>query len=242
MTTVTNKQKAQTEAITLAVKQLRERDFNTLLACHAERSEASGRPCHKAGSFASLRMPDNMVNLRVFGQLLKITLPDFDIAGEGSNEPVRPADHILALHYLLCEVPIEPTGELISFRELPGGQFYLEPYRSRTTKPLAAHFQNDLAALRSALDRFDWTPADVGDLGATIQAIGNIRLTLVYHHGDEDFGPEAEILFDSCIKRVFCTEDVTVLATRLCRGLIGKSCSSCSGCGMCDTRRFNSSL
>jgi hypothetical protein len=203
MTTVTNKQKAQSEAIALAVKGLRKRNLS-----------------------------DNLT-VRVFGQNLKVTLPDFDITVNESTEPVRPADHILALHYLLCEVPVEPTGELISFRDLSGGQFYLEPYRSRTTKPLAAHFQNDLDALRTALNCFDWAPVELGDLGACVQAVGNLHLTLVYHRGDEDFEPEVEILFDACIKRVFCTEDAAVLAARLCRGLIGKSCVSCSGCGLC---------
>jgi hypothetical protein len=208
MTTITNKQKAQAEAIALAVDRLRERNLTGPLT------------------------------IRVFGQNLLILPPEFDAIIEGSNGAARPADHILALHYLLCDVPVAPTDEMISFRDLPGGQFYLEPYRSRTTKPLVEHFGNDLVALRSALDRFDWALVDLGDFGARVQAVEKIHLTLVYHQGDEDFGPEAEILFDSSVKRVFCTEDATVLATRLCRGLIGKRCSSCSGCGMCDTRQF----
>ncbi len=211
MTALTNKQKARTEAIALAVERLRERNHTVPLT------------------------------VRVFGQNLTITPPDFDVIVEGTDEPVRPADHILALHYLVSELPADPTGKLISFRDLPGGQFYLEPYRSRTIKPLVEHFQNDLASLRTALDRFDWTPANLGDLGATVQAVGKLKLTLVYHQGDEDFEPEAEILFDSCVKRVFCTEDAAVLAARLCRGLINKSCGSCSGCGMCDTRAFSNS-
>jgi hypothetical protein len=241
MTTVTNKQKAQSEAIALAVAQLRKINVNALLAYHAEHSEASGVQNGDARSFAALRMTENTILLRVFGQNLKITLPDFDITVEGSTEPVKPADQILVLHYLLCEVPAEPTGELISFRDLPGGQFYLEPYRARTTKPLVAHFQNDLDTLRTALNCFDWTQVDLGDLGACVQAVGNFHLTLVYHRGDEDFGPEAEILFDACIKRVFCTEDAAVLAARLCRGLIGKRCVSCSGCGVCNTRAYSNS-
>ena len=29
---------------------------------------------------------------------------------------------------------------------------------------------------------------------------------------DEEFGPEANMLFDESIKRIFCTEDIVVLA------------------------------
>ncbi len=38
--------------------------------------------------------------------------------------------------------------------------------------------------------------------------------------GDEEFGPAAEVLFDACIKRVFTTEEVSHLASRICIGLL----------------------
>jgi len=211
MTVVTNKQKAQSQAFALAVSQLRERGYN---------------------------IP---TSLRVFGRNLLVTPPSFDVTIEGTDELVRPADQIVALHYLLSKASKEPTGELISFREFPGGAFYLEPFRSRTVVPLVKHFGNDLDALRQALNHFDWIPAAAGDLGATVQTIGKLTLTLVYYRGEEGFDPSAEVLFDSSIRRVFCTEDATVLATRLCRGLINKQCVPCSACGMCDTRTTNES-
>jgi len=37
--------------------------------------------------------------------------------------------------------------------------------------------------------------------------------------GDEELGPAAEILFDACIRRVYTTEDVAHLASRICLGL-----------------------
>jgi hypothetical protein len=208
VTTLTNKEKGRAEAVARAVAALREKQL------------------------------DRPVSLRVFGRDLRINPPDFDVRAENGGGPVVAADRILTLHYLLADATAAPAGNFISFRDLPGGSFYWKPYRVRTIQPLVDHFRNDLSALRRALDRFEWTPVDRGDLGARVRAIGTLHLTLVYHAGDEDFEPEAEILFDANVKRIFCTEDAVVLATRLCRSLIGKPCVSCSGCGMCDTRAF----
>ena len=137
-----------------------------------------------------------------------------------TGQPARPADRLLALHYLRCPRPIEPAGELISFRDLPGGQFYWASFQDRSTAPLVKRFGNDLDALRTSLARFQWSPAQLGDLAAVIQAVGRISLTLVYRRGDAEFGPSAEVFFDPCVRHAFSTEDAAVLASRVCIGLL----------------------
>jgi hypothetical protein len=134
-------------------------------------------------------------------------------------------ERVLVLHYLLCECPVVPTGQLISFRDLSGGQFYLGPFTARTTAPLVRRFGNDLAALRNNLARFDHDL--LPDLcptsavfAARIHAVGRIELTLIYRAGDEEAGASAEVLFDACIKRVFSMEDAAALAGRICLGLL----------------------
>jgi len=212
MTTVTNKQKAQRQAIDQAVDRLRQR---------------------------STIGPE--VRLRVFGRNLIIVPPYYEVRVEDSSEPVGPADTILVLHYLRCESPVKAVGQWISFRDFPGGQFYWEPFRSRTVKPLVDCFGGDLDRLCRALDVFDWEPFDAGDFAAKVQAVGDISLILVYYRGDEEFPPEAEILFDAAARHVYGAEDAAVLATRLCRGLINEPCVSCSECGMCAARALNKS-
>jgi len=137
-----------------------------------------------------------------------------------SGNPAHPVERVLALHYLLCEAPVIPTGELISFRELPGGHVYWEPFRSRTVIPLEKYFGNNLKLLQERLDRVAWEGIPAGDLGAAIQGAGKLAVTLVYRTGDEEFLPGAEIFFDSCIRRVYSTEDAAVLAGRICMELM----------------------
>ncbi len=50
------------------------------------------------------------------------------------------------------------------------------------------------------LSRYDWRCFEAGDIGARIRAIGMLDATQLYHHGDEEFGTAAEILFDGCAR------------------------------------------
>lgn len=172
---------------------------------------------------ANLGLPgpkDDILHLRAFGIDLVLRLPGFQLFPVGSDKPVKSSDRVLVLHYLLCDLPLKNTGELISFRELQGGQFFWEPFLSRTVRPLVAKIGNNLELLRKNLGRFDWEPFPLGDFAARIHAIGKVYLTLVYRLGDEEFPAAADLLFDTYIKRVYNAEDATVLASRICLNFI----------------------
>jgi hypothetical protein len=158
--------------------------------------------------------------LRIFGMHMIFNLTDLTLSIKNSKEPAKLGDHILLLHYLLHDKPIIPSEEDITFRQLPGGQFYWQPFLSRTAKPLVARIGNDLDLLKKNLARFDTKNFPAGDLGAKIHTLGKIYIKLVYHKGDDEFPPAADILFDPCIKQIFPSEDAAVLASRICLGLL----------------------
>jgi hypothetical protein len=163
---------------------------------------------------------DGIIKLRAFGTDMVLRLSDYQLILGDSGQPAKISDRILVLHYLLCDLPITRTDELISFRHMDSGQFYLPAFLSLSVRPLAERIGNDLALLKKNLDRFDWEPVSLGDLGARIHAVGKVFVTLVYRLGDDEFPASADILFDAGIKRVFPTEDAAVLAGRICLGLI----------------------
>ena len=145
---------------------------------------------------------------------------NFEINFFCTDKPARIGDKILILHYLLCDKPINPTGELITFRDFSGGQFYWQPFLSRTVEPLVQRIGNNLEILEKNLSRFDWEPKKMGDFGVRVHTIGKFDITIVYNRGDEEFPAEAKIFFDSSVTKVFNTEDATVLASRICIGLL----------------------
>ncbi len=189
----------------------------------AQRAVAALQAVDLGGRCERLGLPSPTLQglcFRAFGQNLLLRLPGCELIHRETSDPVRVRDQILVLHYLACDRSIHPTGELISFRELPGGQFYWQPFRARSVAPLVKRIGNDTETLRRHLDRFDWQPFASGDVGARIHAIGRLEAFLIYHCGDEESGPSADLLFDACMKQVYAAEDAAVLASRICLGLL----------------------
>ncbi len=175
---------------------------------------------HRCSSLGLSKPQDGILRLRAFGTDMMLRLSDYQLILADSGQPAKISDRILVLHYLLCDFPIPVTDELISFRHMDSGQFYLPAFLSRSVRPLVERIGNDLAMLKRNLDRFDWEPVSLGDLGARIHAVGKVFVTLVYRLGDDEFPASADILFDANIKRVYSTEDAAVLASRICMGLL----------------------
>ncbi len=198
-----SKTEGQNEAIRLAVAKLATADLSA-------RAENLG-----------FSFPDeDSILIRAFGSDFTVDIKEFEVRNRKTGQAVKPDLKIIILHYLTCENKFSMTGETITFRDLPGGQFYLEPYRSRSVNILLSRIKNDTELLRKNLDRFEWKKAGPGDVGAEIHAIGKIYVTLSYYVGDDEMPPSADILYDSSIRKVFNTEDVTVIASLLCRGLL----------------------
>lgn len=162
------------------------------------------------------------LKVRVLGNDLVFTPPKFEACDANTGAPANPVDRILALQYLLCDTPVEATGDWATFREFPGGQFYWGPFHASSVAPLARRIGNDPGVLRERLDRFDWSPMDVGDLGARIKVMGKLEVGLVYHEGDDEFPSDINILFDACMKRVYVAEHIAALARRVCWSLNAK--------------------
>jgi hypothetical protein len=187
-----------------------------------DRAIASLEQVDLAARCPALGLPeptDGTVHTRVFGMDVVLDCETFALC-KADGQPVKTADLILFLHYLMCERTVAASEDLIAFREFPGGQFYLPSFKARTTDVLLGRFGNDLESLRKNLSRFDWESTTRGDLGARIHAYGNIHVTLLYHVGDDELPAEASLLFDAASKRVLAAEDAAVLASRICIGLL----------------------
>ncbi len=194
---------AEKEALALASSALAGVDLT-------ERSRLLGLPMPQEGRMA----------LRMFGRNVILNINDLTLTEDGSGAPVKIGDHILLLHYLAKDVPVSHMNDLVTFRDFPGGQFYYQPFRSRSVDILLKKFRNNVLQLRENLARFDSELLDSGDLTACIQAFGPLSVTLLYRLGDDEFPPSCDILFDACALRALCAEDASVVASRICIGLL----------------------
>jgi hypothetical protein len=198
-------QSARHKAIQIALEKLAEIDIS--------------QRCENLG----LDKPDTkgIITLSVFGNDYVFDINKHLLVHSDTGQATRTDDFLLILHYLLCEHPVKKTQQLITFRDLPGGQFYWQPFISRTTTQLIRKIGNDLGRLKQNLNKLDWQPFQQGDLGAAIHILGRLDIVFIYYLGDEEFPANATVLFDRCIKRVYGAEDVSVLVSRVCTILAG---------------------
>jgi len=124
------------------------------------------------------------------------------------------------LHYLVKKLEGLPalTNEWLTFRELSGVEGYLAAFRKRAIEPIIRKYGNKPEAILDDLDRFPAKRVDQGDIGIVVEAFEGVPALIELWRKDEEFSPEANILFDKSITGIFCTEDIVVLA-----GLIASS-------------------
>ncbi len=141
---------------------------------------------------------------------------------EGANN-LSVQEQGLILHYLsgACDMPV--TGKLITFREIPSGEFYYEPFLKRAQVPLVKTFGLNHELFHSAGERLGGNRAEIGDASMTFRPFPKIPITLLLWKGDEEFPPDGNILFDSSIKDILPGEDIAFLAGTVVYKLIALS-------------------
>jgi len=130
------------------------------------------------------------------------------------NVPAKDFVTILILHYLAPKLKGMPflTGEWLTFKELSGIEGYYSAFRNRAIEPIIRKYGSHPEAMLAALDRLPAKRVDQADLAIVLEAFEGVPLLITFWRGDEEFGPEVNMLFDKSITRIFSTEDTVVLA------------------------------
>ena len=145
------------------------------------------------------------LSLVFLNQEMRMSWPDLKVLFGKSGEEIPVQQQILLLHYLhgaWSSNGAEPTGEWISFQEVPDGRFYLDAFHRRAKNPLVQAF-------------------DQGDASVLVRALPRINVALILWEGDEEFPPEGNILFDRNIIQILSAEDIAWLAGMVVYPLIG---------------------
>lgn len=130
-------------------------------------------------------------------------------------------ESILICHYLLSATGEPPTGKLITFRQIPDGQFYFDAFQRRARDPFLATFGGQPERFRQCAERLGAEPVAAGDVAMSFQVFPRIAVQLVLWRGDDEFPPEAGILFDAGIARNLTAEDIAVMSGMLVYRLMG---------------------
>jgi len=144
-----------------------------------------------------------------------------DMAASGRDVPLQ--EQILILHYLMARPAAVVSDDWVAYREIPGAAFYFGAFVKRAIDPLKKAFGQNVAGLAAAAERLLGRPVAPGDAGFEFRVFPKVPLRLILYAGDDEFAPEANILFDRSIGGMLSPEDIAWLAGMLVYRLIGLS-------------------
>ncbi len=151
-----------------------------------------------------------------------VTIGDkIDVVCTNDSKEVPLPEKIVILHYLLRADGSKLTGNLINFRQIPDGHFYYSAFQKRATDPLRLTFGGNPKALLDCGIELGATPSKYGDYSIRVGVLPRVPLILVVWKGDDEFPPEASILFDDSIVNYLPVEDIAVISGMTVYRLMG---------------------
>jgi len=116
------------------------------------------------------------------------------------------------LRYLLESRIVPWLGQWKTFREMPWGEMYVKPFTGRALTRAAFTFGTRLDAFRSACEKMGAAKVDHGDAGYQFDFAGNYKMQILVWEGDDEFPPNAQILYSDNFAEGFTAEDRVVAA------------------------------
>jgi hypothetical protein len=158
---------------------------------------------------------DSTLTVAYFGERCSVRLPE--VAFEPPGISLR--DQVLLLHYLTAR-GAPAGGSYVTFKSLPGGMFYDGPFRRRSIERILGAFRGRPAALFAAAEAIGGQRWNLGDASVRLQALPAIDVVAVLYDSDDEFPPEANLLFSDNAAAYLDLEDIATLGTevasRLC--------------------------
>ena len=116
---------------------------------------------------------------------------------------------VLLAHYSQA-TKTPTTGNLVKFKDLPGGYAYERAFNQRAIQPIAQAFGDNPAKLIEAAQLLGGKPLGYGDASVEVSALEGLPITYIVW-GAHEFAASASILFDSSASSYLPTEDLAVL-------------------------------
>ena len=177
---------------------------------HYEEKFRSLEPASVLERLKAVKWDGKEFTLTLLGREFAISHPDYAIRAldEGKLPPL-PVQTFL-LRYLLESKDVAWSGQWKTFREMPWGEMYIKPYTGRVLTRAAYTFSFKLNAFRAAAQKMGAKEVKHGDAGCQFHLIGDYHMQILVWQGDEEFPPNAQILYSDNFAEGFAAEDRVV--------------------------------
>ena len=177
---------------------------------HYEAKFRALNPEDAVSRLPSVQWDGKEFTVMLLGKRYAIAHPDYAIRPlDDEKLPPLPTQTFL-LRYLLEAKEVAWAGQWKTFREMPWGELYIKPYTGRVLTRAAFTFSFKLDAFRKAAEKMGATPVKHGDAGFLFDLIGGYRMQIMIWAGDEEFPPNAQVLYSDNFAEGFAAEDRVV--------------------------------
>ena len=172
-------------------------------------------PVETAGRLKDVKWDGQCFELALFGRNYQIRWPEYElVALDGGKLPPLPTQTFL-LRLLLEAKDVAWAGQWKTFREMPWGEMYIKPYSGRVLTRAAFTFGTRIAAFRAAAEKLGAVAVPHGDAGFEFQVFGDYRMQILVWEGDDEFPPNAQVLYTDNFADGFAAEDRVVAGDML---------------------------
>ena len=173
-------------------------------------------------SRTGVKYEDGKFYVNLLGTEYQISHPEYAIAcnvGEAFRLPRdgKPVPYTIPLpvqtfllRYLLEGKQVAFGGQWKTFREMPWGELYIKPYTGRVLTRAAFTFGTRVEAFAAACEKMGATRLKNGDAGYEFDFLGGYKMRILVWAGDDEFPPNAQVLYSDNFEQGFAPEDRVV--------------------------------
>ena len=150
--------------------------------------------------------------LRLVNAVYRIEWPVYAISADREDAFALknlPAQTFL-LRYLLEGRQVESLGQFKTFREMPWGELYIQPFTGRCLTRAAFTFGTRVEKFAAAMEALGAEKLKYGDAGYALELLSGYTMQLIVWAGDDEFPPSSQILYSDNFADGFAAEDRVV--------------------------------
>lgn len=153
---------------------------------------------------------------------ISLKFPELIAYDAHSNAEISGSTLAMILYYFTTCDGTQPSGNWISFSELPEGRFYNQAFQGYTGGKLGQVFGNDFKLFCQVSEKMNGARAHMlGDAAYQFYVLPLVSLLLVTWRGDEDFNATYQVLFDETISHHLPTDASAITGSILTGRIIG---------------------
>ena len=177
---------------------------------HYEEKFRALEPASVMNRLKAVKWDGKEFTVTLLGRVFAISHPDYTIrALDDGKLPPLPVQTFL-LRYLLESKDVSWGGQWKTFREMPWGEMYIKPYTGRVLTRAAFTFGTRVAAFRAAAEKMGAEAVKHGDAGYLFRLISDYQMQILVWQGDDEFPPNAQVLYSDNFADGFAAEDRVV--------------------------------